>query len=39
VLWNGTALPAVDKQPGQYRLPLPQREINAGGAAPTPQTP
>jgi len=39
VLWNGTALPPIAKQPGQYRLPLPPKPINAGGAAPAPQTP
>jgi hypothetical protein len=39
VLWNGSALPPIEKQPGQYRLPLPQRDLNAGGAAPAPQTP
>lgn len=39
VLWNGAALPPIAKQPGQYRLPLPPKPINAGGAAPAPQTP
>ncbi|MBM3956415.1 MAG: helix-turn-helix domain-containing protein, partial [Planctomycetes bacterium] len=39
VLWNGTALPPIAKQPGQYRLPLPPKPINAGGAAPAPQIP
>ena len=39
VLWNGTALAPVDKQPGQYRLPLKQPQLNAGNAAPAPQTP
>jgi hypothetical protein len=39
VLWNGAALAPLSKQPGQYRLPLPQPTPNAGGAAPAPQTP
>ena len=39
VLWNGAALPPIAKQPGQYRLPLPPKPINADGAAPAPQTP
>jgi len=39
VLWNGTALAPVDKQPGQYRLPLQQPGLNAGNAAPAPQSP
>ena len=39
VLWNGTVLAPVDKQPGQYRLPLKQPQLNAGSAAPAPQTP
>ena len=39
VLWNGTALPPLDKQPGQYRLPLKQPQLNADSAAPTPQSP
>ncbi len=39
VLWNGTPLAPINKQPGQYRLPLAKSELNAGSAAPAPQTP
>jgi len=36
VLWNGLPLPALDKQPGTYRLPAP---LSGRGAAPAPPAP
>jgi hypothetical protein len=35
VLWNGQPLPALDKQPGRYRLPA----VSARDAAPVPPAP
>jgi hypothetical protein len=37
VLWNGQPLPALVKQPGQYRLPAPV--ASGRGAAPAPPAP